>query len=249
MIYLFTDFGWAGPYVGEMKAVLARHMPGVDVVDLMHDAPVFNPRACAYLLAALSKQFKDGDICLGVVDPGVGASTRRPILLEAGGIRYVGPDNGLFAVLAHREKQLSCREILWRPQPLSASFHGRDLFAPAVCQIYRESMIETKPIPVDSMAGKDFPEQLAEIIYIDHFGNAVTGLAAKQFSADTIFTVMDRQVTNARTFSDVQPGELFWYENSMGLVELAANCSSAKELLNLAIGSRILFTIPGNTGT
>ena len=82
MIHLFTDFGWDGPYTGELKAVLARGLPEVAIIDLMHDAPAFNPRASAYLLGALSRQFIPGDLCLAVVDPGVGDDKRRVLLPE-----------------------------------------------------------------------------------------------------------------------------------------------------------------------
>lgn len=239
MIFLFTDFGWSGPYVGEMKAVLVRELPGADIIDLMHDAPAFNPKASAYLLAALSKQFRPGDACLGVIDPGVGDNRRRVIFVEADGIHYIGPDNGLFAVVARTAKQVSCREVLWRPQELSASFHGRDLFAPVVSQLYREDKIESRTLPVATLVGADFPEQLNQVIYVDHYGNAITGMVAARYPADMVLTIGDRQLAYARTFSDVAAGELFWYENSMGLVEIAANGANAAGLLNLEIGSEV----------
>src|SRR5688572_23638495 len=99
MIALFTDFGVNGPYVGQMKAVLARAAPGVAVIDLLHDAPAFNPRASAYLLAALAREFAEGAVLLCVVDPGVG-TTRRPLVARLDGRWFVGPDNGLFNVAA-----------------------------------------------------------------------------------------------------------------------------------------------------
>ena len=104
MILLFTDFGLEGPYVGQMKAVLHREAPGVPVVDLMHDAPAFDPRAAAYLLAALAPEMPPDFIVLAVVDPGVGGA-RRPLTVAAGGRWYVGPDNGLLAPAARRTEQ------------------------------------------------------------------------------------------------------------------------------------------------
>jgi S-adenosylmethionine hydrolase len=239
LIHLFTDFGWNGPYVGEMKAVLARDLAGISIVDLMHDAPTFNPKASAYLLAALSQRFMPGDICLAVVDPGVGDNRRKAMILEADGRRYVGPDNGLFAIIARNATALHCEEILWRPAKCSDSFHGRDVFAPVVSCLYKGSSIETRLLSPDSLIGLDYPEQLAEVIYIDHYGNAVTGLNAEYYTTSTRLSVAGREIVHARTFSCVAAGEVFWYTNSMGLFEIAANASNASTLLNLTIGSQI----------
>ena len=81
MIILFTDFGVSGPYVGQMKAVLYRHAPNVPVVDLFADAPTFDPKLSAYLLAAYVNEFPEDSVFLCVVDPGVGSALRRPIIV------------------------------------------------------------------------------------------------------------------------------------------------------------------------
>ncbi len=91
MILLYTDFGYDGPYVGQMKAALARDAPGETVIDLMHDAPRHDPRAAAYMLAALAPEMPPDAICVGVVDPGVGGA-RPPVVMEVDGRRFVGPD-------------------------------------------------------------------------------------------------------------------------------------------------------------
>lgn len=239
MIQIFTDFGGYGPYVGEMKAVLARDLPGTCLVDLMHDAPAFNPRASAYLLTALSKQFVAGDICLAVVDPGVGDHTRRAIIVEAGGVRYIGPDNGLFALVVRSAAVVKCEEILWRPAKLSNSFHGRDLFAPVVNRIARGIDVETRIIPVGSLVGTEYPDQLGEIIYIDHYGNAVTGLAAERVSRQETLQTQAWALRYARTFSSAVPEEPFWYINSMGLVEIAVNQGNASNILGLSVGMAV----------
>jgi S-adenosylmethionine hydrolase len=103
MILLFTDFGYEGLYVGQMKAVLARDAPNVPVIDLMHDAPAHDPRSAAYLLAALVPEMPEGAVCLAVVDPGVG-SDRTPLVVNADGRWFVGPDNGLFEIVQRRAK-------------------------------------------------------------------------------------------------------------------------------------------------
>ncbi|HTR13586.1 MAG TPA: SAM-dependent chlorinase/fluorinase, partial [Roseiarcus sp.] len=101
MIALFTDFGLAGPYTGQMKAVLYEMAPGVPVIDLFADAPAGNPRASAYLLAAYSAWFPENTVFLCVVDPGVGGE-RPAIIVKADGRFFVGPGNGLFELVLRR---------------------------------------------------------------------------------------------------------------------------------------------------
>jgi S-adenosylmethionine hydrolase len=128
MIVLFTDFGLHGPYTGQMKAVLHQMAPGIPIIDLFADAPVGNPKASAYLLAAYAAWFPARTVFLCVVDPGVGG-TRPSIFLEADGRWYIGPGNGLFELIQRRARETRSWDIDWKPKHLSASFHGRDLFA------------------------------------------------------------------------------------------------------------------------
>jgi hypothetical protein len=143
MIVLFTDFGLHGPYVGQMRAVLHQMAPGTPVIDLFADAPVGNPRASAYLLAAYAAWFSAGTVFLCVVDPGVGG-VRPAIILEADGKWYVGPGNGLFELVQRRAETTQSFDITWHPERLSASFHGRDLFAP-VAAILARGEAPTRP--------------------------------------------------------------------------------------------------------
>ncbi len=208
MIVLFTDFGLSGPYVGEMKAVLATHAPAIPVIDLMHDAPAFDPRASSYLLAALAERFPDGCIVIGVVDPGVG-SNRLPVVVEADGRYYVGPDNGLFAMVARRAANKSARTIEWRPETLSASFHGRDLFCPVAAMIAQCKTVPGDEIDIAAIDRPDWPDDLAEIIHIDSYGNAMTGYRAENLPENAILGAAGKKFVRARTFSDVAPGEAF----------------------------------------
>jgi len=137
MIVLFTDFGLEGPYTGQVAAVLQQEAPAVPVISLFADLPPGEAKPAAYLLAAYAKWFPTGTVLLCVVDPGVG-SDRRALTVEADGRLYVGPDNGLFEIVLRRAAHAGIWQITWRPAALSASFHGRDLFAPAVCS--RRSM-------------------------------------------------------------------------------------------------------------
>lgn len=239
LIALYTDFGAAGPYVGQMKAVIYRELPQARIVDLMADAPVHNPHAAAYLLAALAEELDAGTVVVGVVDPGVGDPARRPAIVKADGRWFVGPDNGLFNVVARRARDVQWWDISWQPTRLSASFHGRDLFAPVAARIAAgDPPPGTACSPQDRLL-RDWPDELAEILYVDHFGNAMTGLRAGALSIERRLQVGDHELGHARTFSAVPRGRAFWYANSIRLVELAVNCGRAESVLGMAPGDPV----------
>lgn len=243
MLALFTDFGLDGPYIGQMKAVLYRDAPGVPVIDLLADAPPFQAMAGAYLLAAYGPALPSGTIIVAVVDPGVG-SDRETLMLEADGRWYVGPENGLMALVARRAAAARAYP-LWRRDegnagPISASFHGRDLFAPAAARLARgERPDPASGRPPATVDRPDWPDDLGRIVYIDHYGNAMTGLRADHLPADTVLVVNGRAVRRARTFSDVPVGAAFWYENANGLAEVAVNQGRAGDALGLAPGDAV----------
>jgi S-adenosyl-L-methionine hydrolase (adenosine-forming) len=235
MIALFTDFGLEGPYSGQMKAVLHQQAPGIPIIDLFADAPVGNPKASAYLLAVYAQWFPVGTVFLCVVDPGVGG-TRPAILVEADGRWYVGPGNGLFEVIQRRAARTRSWEIDWKPDSLSASFHGRDLFAPVAAAVARGEPPPGRPHKNGEDRRADWPDELCEIVYIDHFGNAMTGLRAAMLSPHARLATAGRLLERAITFSDRPVGAAFWYENSNGLAEIAVNQRRADHELGLAIG-------------
>jgi S-adenosyl-L-methionine hydrolase (adenosine-forming) len=123
VIVLFTDFGLQGPYTGQMKAVLCRMAPGIPAVDLFADAPVGNPRASAYLLAAYAEWFAVGTVFVAVVDPGVGGA-RPPIILEADGRWYVGPGNGLFELVERVPRASAAGTLTGSPSAFQRAFTG-----------------------------------------------------------------------------------------------------------------------------
>jgi S-adenosylmethionine hydrolase len=238
MIVLFTDFGLEGPYVGQMKAALHRLATGVPVVDLFADAPIGDPKPSAYLLAAYSAWFPKGTVFLCVVDPGVGGE-RPPVIVEADGRSFVGPGNGLFELVWRRARRSRCLEITRRPDTLSASFHGRDLFAPVAARIARGDDPPGRPLDEAAVRRPDWPDDLAEIVYVDHYGNAMTGLRASIVPDGARLAAAGRALERARTFSDRPEGEAFWYENSNGLAEIAVNRGRADRLLGLALGTPV----------
>jgi S-adenosylmethionine hydrolase len=242
MIVLFTDFGPSGPYVGQMRSAIAKYAPSEIAIDLLSDAPAFNPKASAYLLAALAPDFPDGAIFLCVVDPGVGGD-RLPLIVKAKNQVFIGPDNGLFSIVARRSSTASVQKITWKPDYLSASFHGRDLFAPVAAMISTGKTDISEPISKDTLAKPDWPDDLKSIIYIDHFGNAMTGIRAKTLSATTRLEWCGNKFSYAKTFSSVESGAAFWYENANGLAEISINQGRADDL-GLAVGEPISILAP-----
>ena len=240
MIVLFTDFGNEGPYPGQVEAKLYGENRDLRVVQLMNSAPTGDPRLSSYLLAATSANFPAGSVFLCVVDPGVGGD-RLPIVMKADDKWYVGPDNGLLNSVAVHAQTVRWWIIHWRPENLSPSFHGRDLFAPIAAQLANGN----HPEEGDCYPGPDldsWPADIATIIYIDHYGNAMTGW---RYSDDLAGKILvwngHHSINQAKTFCEVEPGKAFWYCNSSGLVEIAVNQGRADEILGLSPGSGFRF--------
>jgi S-adenosylmethionine hydrolase len=239
-VVLFTDFGPSGPYTGQMEVVLRQLAPNVPVVNLLSNAPIADPRLSSYLLAALRHSFPVNSVFLAVVDPGVG-SERKAVVLQADGQTFVGPDNGLLNTVAVQAEHAQWSEIVWKPEHCSMSFHGRDLFAPVAARL---AINETDGLlqPFERNDLGDWPQDLAEVIYFDHYGNAMTGLRYQQSFSGRTLTVNGMAIKQADTFSAVTEQQAFWYENSSGLVEIAVNRGRAEQHLTLKLGMPISFS-------
>lgn len=240
MIIISTDFGSEGPYLGQVKAVLARDAPGVTVIDLFTNLPAFEIQAAAYLLGAYIDEFPADSVFLCVVDPGVG-SDRRAAMVKADGRWFVGPDNGLFNVILQRARQIEWWDIQWRPEHLSHSFHGRDLFAPVAARIARGETVEGLAVVPAQRLLEGWPPELSKIVYVDHYGNLMTGMRLSSVAEDSILVAGDKSLRRGRTFSSVDPGQAFWYGNANGLVEIAVNQGRANQVLGLKVGDRVHF--------
>lgn len=239
MIVLITDFTLAGPYTGQMKAVLSRLSPDTPVIDLFSDLPPFDPELSAYLIRAYVEEFPPGTVFLCVVDPGVGGD-RTPGVLKAGGRWFVGPDNGLFELILRRDlENARWWEIAYRPERLSATFHGRDLFAPVAAGLAKGGAPEGEERPIETVRRAHWPDDLKKVVYRDGFGNAMTGIRACVMPGDAELVVAGKPLTRARTFSDRARGEAFWFENANGLVEIAVNCGRADDVLGIALGMEV----------
>jgi len=235
MIVLLTDFGLDGPYTGQVQAVLHQQAPGVPVISLFADLAAFDIQAAAYLLPPYTRGFAPGTVFLCVVDPGVGS--RRPgVAVRADGRWYVGPNEGLFAILARRAGNIEC----WRlpeAEHAAATFHARDVFAPAAGRLARGGGEPGIRVSAETVLQPEWPDDLFRVVYIDRYGNAVTGVRAAAMPEDAVLRTGDYLLPRVRTFSDVGRGVPFWYENANGLVEIAVNQGRADRELGLRVGT------------
>ena len=236
-IALVTDFG-PGIYVGQVRARLSASVPGVPVIDLVHDLAPFRPDLAAYLLPALVRDMPPGTLYFCVVDPGVGGE-RGGLIVEVGANWFLGPDNGLLSRVLHRADHARPYRIGWSPKGQSASFHGRDWFAPLAARLCLGQPLDLTELGRTDPAGAEWSDELAAVVYGDRYGNLMCGVRAASLPAGTRFRAAGRLLRRARTFCGVPPGEAFWYENALGLVEIAVNQGRADRLLGLEPGDKI----------
>jgi S-adenosylmethionine hydrolase len=235
MIFLFTDFGLEGPYTGQVQAVLHRQAPRVPVISLFADLAPYDIQAAAYLLPAYAAAYPPGSVFLCVVDPGVGG-TRPGGMVRADGRWYVGPDEGLFAIVTRRAQRVECWELP-HPAMASPSFHARDVFAPLAARLARDGNFGAGPVARAAHACPEWPEELQRVVYIDRYGNAITGTRAAAVADRATLRIDGHALPRARTFTEVKPGTAFWYANSSGLVEIAVNRGRAARQLDIAVGT------------
>lgn len=244
IITLTTDFGSIDFYVAAMKAVLLRHCPEANLVDISHGIFRHDLRSASFTLERAVSSFEPGAVHLAVVDPGVG-SDRRLLLADVNGSAVVCPDNGLITWTCRRHANVKVTELIWRPAKFSNTFHGRDIIAPAAGMIaagMRRDTIaggEIEPIllPMELSKTRD-----GEVIHIDHFGNATTNVPSSNVPANLAAVRLgnDRTIPFVRTYADVPHGEPLALIGSSDLLEIAVRDGSAAEALKLKVGDRVL---------
>ncbi len=255
LISLLTDFGLSDPFVAEMKAVIFSICPEARIIDIAHQVEKFNIRMGSFLLASAAPYFPEGTIHVAVVDPGVG-SERRPIVVETRHAVYVGPDNGLLIPAAQREKILHVYELTNRAfmrEDISATFHGRDVFAPAAAHLAcgklpKDCGSEIFQYIQPSHAEPEFDGKSAtcEVFHVDGFGNIVTNIAGDLLVrlglrvGEKVFLKFGKKRLSARfvrTFSDLLGGEFGVLVGSHGFLEIACREGSAAKRIGVKIGS------------
>jgi len=235
LITLTTDFGEGSPYVAVMKGRLLAGCPDATLVDVSHSVPPFDIVAGAFILWAGTQHFGPGAVHLAVVDPGVGGA-RRPVAFELAGSCYVGPDNGLFGmVLAEAPSSASAAVELPRPPGVSATFEGRDVFAPAAAALAAGRPLESLGRRLSDGLSR-LPARSATVLWVDRFGNLVTSLRPPV----SALLVNGHEVRHtARTFGEAPPGTPFLYVGSLGFVEVGVRESRADERLGAVPGTPV----------
>ncbi len=240
MIVLISDFGIRDPYLGQMQAVLLQSAPSTPFLTLFPELPSYAIQASAYLLAAYHHEFPADTVFLCVVDPGVGTE-RVPVAIRLEGRWFIGPDNGLFDVIKARADSYQQWRISYKPDSCSDTFHGRDIFAPVAALL-----AQGKPIPGELMDGDEilerhWPDDLLQVVYNDHYGNAITGLRGIRVSIRDRFEVMGYELNYARTFGEVDVGSPFWHINANGLVEFSMNQANLAKAYELSVGDEFAW--------
>jgi S-adenosyl-L-methionine hydrolase (adenosine-forming) len=258
VVTITTDFGHQGPFVATMKGRILTHFPAARIIDVTHEVPVYWPAEAGFWLARAYGYFPQGSVHVAVVDPGVG--TKRDIIgVLADGHAFLAPDNGLLAPLIGRTSSPQIHRLdisvlspkLRLPTP-SATFHGRDIFAPLGAEMAagRLEVSELGPAVRDFVPSwVDEPlvsgEQVAGVIItIDHFGNLISnidGTLLQRFSRPVVRTG-GHSFPVRRTYGDVRPGEFLALINSFGMLEIARAEQSAAEALGLGRGAPVVVS-------
>jgi S-adenosyl-L-methionine hydrolase (adenosine-forming) len=252
LITLVTDFGLRDAFVGVMKGVILSVCPEARLVDLTHEIAPGDIHAGALALQWAAPHFPPGTVHLGVVDPGVGG-TRRPLVLQTSGAFFVGPDNGLLWPAASRAGEPAAWEIDlsgW-DRPVSATFHGRDVFAPAAARLAAGERPEAFCQPVPDLVRLEWPRPdvhgatvRGTVIYVDRFGNAITNLTPADLGQpaenERSFTVAEQRLRGpSSAYEAAPPGSPVIVLGSAGLYEIAVNQGNAAAALGLDIGSPV----------
>ena len=257
IITLLTDFGILDGYVASMKGVILNICPDAKLVDISHLIAPQSVRSGAFVLYACYEYFPHGTIHLAVVDPGVGTE-RGAVAIRTRSCFFVGPDNGLFSMILRKETGWEARRLenrQFRRSPLSSTFHGRDLFAPAAAHIARGVRFDTLGPACDPVSPHwDEPsigkgEVRGEVIHVDRFGNAITNVLSetleKQAPVEKWMITAEKSAISSieQTYGGVRTGEPLALTGSAGFIEIAVNQGNAASELELGLGTRVTFRL------
>jgi S-adenosylmethionine hydrolase len=250
-IVLLTDFGTHDHYVAAMKGVILTINPQAAIIDITHEIEPQNIKSAAFTLWACYQDFPAGTIFMVVVDPGVGSS-RRGIAASQGGYSFVAPDNGVLSFVLNKNAEVvELKNPAYFANRVSATFHGRDVFAPVSAHLSEGVGLEEFGPGVSDPILFEFSKPrinedgsiTAEIIYIDHFGNLITNLVQHDLPERFRIEVEGRQIgKHCKFFAESEPAELISIVGSTGFLEIAVNQGSAQNLLKAKIGRPVRLT-------
>jgi S-adenosyl-L-methionine hydrolase (adenosine-forming) len=263
-ITLTTDFGLQDHFVGTMKGVILQQVPDAQIIDISHAVQPFDVFDGALTIAQAYSYFPSGTIHVVIVDPGVGTA-RRPIVVSTETYRFVAPDNGVLSMVYAREERLRAFHVTeehYFLQPVSNTFHGRDIFAPIasflakgvdstkmgdeVTDFVRFSAPKPKPVNSHTLRGV--------VLKVDRFGNLITNITPQDvptlFSAQApAFKIIigQREISELKSaYAGGAPGEVFGIVGSMGYLEIAANRGSASKILEAVKGTDVNIVLEGS---
>ncbi len=255
VVTLTTDFGTHDWFVGTMKGVISGIAPEATVIDMTHDLSPEDIRGGAFALAASCRFFPKGTVHVVVVDPGVGSRRKAIAAQTASGI-FLGPDNGVLSWALAKEKVVALHALeneAYLLQPVSQTFHGRDVFAPAAAHLSRGVPIKRLGPALKDYTSLEWPEPRTrrggiegEVVYIDRFGNAITNLngsllGGPEWASCEVYG-KNRWVCPVRTFyQGVPQDDPVALVGSSGFLEVAVNGSSAANVLGLRTGCRVVL--------
>lgn len=257
IITLTTDFGTNDHFVGAVKGVILDIVPEAAIVDITHAIQAYDVLDGAIAISQTYSYFPTGTVHMVVVDPGVG-TTRRPIIASSDGYHFVAPDNGVLSMVYAKEERIHVRHVTsehYFHQPVSNTFHGRDVFAPVAA--YLAKMVDSHKFgdeiedyvkfaaPRPKPAGDN--RLRAVVLKVDRFGNLITNLTPQDapglFGANPSpfkIVVGNKEITEIRNnYAEGAPGEVFGILGSMGYLELVANRAAAAQLTGAGKGSEV----------
>jgi S-adenosyl-L-methionine hydrolase (adenosine-forming) len=254
MITLTTDFGDADYFVPAMKGAIYGTYREVDVLDITHQVPPHDVYAAAFTLLCCYRDFPRWTIHVAVVDPGVGSS-RRPILVMTDDYYFVGPDNGIFSYVYQREtvnRVVHLTEPHYFRSPVSATFHGRDVFAPIAAYVAKQVDWRKMGVEISDHTKFNTPTPVVSagqikghVIHVDRFGNLITNITANELTEERVKAgvrcrVGKHDVPRLLThFAEAAANELFAYFGSAGFLELAVSRQNAARMVEARRGMEV----------
>lgn len=262
IITLTTDFGLADGYVGTMKGVILGIDPTATIVDISHEIAPQDLREAAYTLYAAHPYFPQGTIHVVVVDPGVGTE-RRAIALRTPPATFVAPDNGVLSYVIAGEKVEEIVHLTnprYHLSPVSRTFHGRDIFAPAAAHLARGVPLAKLGQPLTEIITFPLPRPqvrpdgaiVGQVIHVDRFGNLITSIMSKDLAhppllRESIIEIKGRSIRGiANNYAEGAPGKLLALIGSSDHLEIAASGGSASQTLEATVGDEVLLKTGGH---
>lgn len=256
LIALLTDFGRTDPYVAQMRAVLLAAAPGVPLLDVSHEVAPGDVWQAGFFLAATLPWLPPGSVVCAVVDPGVGTQ-RRVLLVETASRRILAPDNGLLTLVFGRAEGCRILDATPRYVPASATFHGRDVFAPLAARLAMGEEARDVATVLDGAAPvlleglepvREGERVAARVLSVDRFGNCILSLDLGRFGdvpqGVALIAPVRQVLAPSRTYGEISPGAVGILAGSQGYLELAVNGGSAAAVLGLGVRDAVTFVWP-----